>query len=467
MDINVALNGPQSRAYELLQPGASVCTPWGRGVGKSWFMRRLWYLSVAEHDGKIREGNDNGIHVKTRGVRIVHIQPTFKSCKDIHGDLAEAELGPFGDWEFLGGRINRTEWRIRFPGGSWIQWFGMKEAHANRGLRCDIVTCDESDDIEMSSYDSVVAPWFTEKFAPEHLIRKALLGGTPRRGRYGLLYREHKAGLDKIPGCYTVHATYKDAPEVVDPAYIEVQRQKLAGRPEVFRREYECDFDSAEGLVYGGIWDHDVHVKEPPHGVRWTEFLVGIDHGWEDPGVFILIGVQGSGKDATCWLIDEVHRTKTLESEWCNLARKLQRDHNMRTPGNPGGIPTRWFADPSRPDRIEAFKRAGLWVEAANNAREDGVSAVADRMATRPDPNDKTGKRRISRLYVSPKCKEFIAEVGKYRRRRDPKNPDRILDEIEDGNDHVLDGSRYALFSRFGGPDLRRIETGPGWGNAA
>ena len=65
MDINVALNGPQSRAYELLQPGASVCTPWGRGVGKSWFMRRLWYLSVAEHDGKIREGNDNGIHVKT------------------------------------------------------------------------------------------------------------------------------------------------------------------------------------------------------------------------------------------------------------------------------------------------------------------------------------------------------------------------------------------------------------------
>jgi hypothetical protein len=101
--------------------------------------------------------------------------------------------------------------------------------------------------------------------------------------------------------------------------------------------------------------------------------------------------------------------------------------------------------------------------EGANNAREDGVAAVADRMAPRPDPNDKEGKRKFARLYVAPKCKELIGEIGKYRRRRDPKNPDRILDEIEDGNDHCNDSLRYALFSRFGGPDRSRSESGPSW----
>lgn len=460
MDINVALNGPQSRAYELLQPGASVCTPWGRGVGKSWFMRRLWYLSVAEHDGKIREGNDNGIHVKTRGVRIVHIQPTFKSCKDIHGDLTDAELGPYGEWEFLGARIDHTAWRIRFPGGSWIQWFGMREAHASRGIRCDIVTSDESDDIEMSSYDAVVAPWLTERFSDEHMVRKRLVCGTPRRGRYGLLYRQYRAGLDGVENHKTVHATYKDAPEVVDPAYIEEERRKL--RPEVFKREYECDFDSAEGLVYG-IFDPKYHVREPDPHIRWTEFLVGIDHGYEDPGVLLLAGVQGSGRDATIHLLDEVYQTKQTESWWIDATKTLAKRWNLKTGSNPHGAQVRWFADPSRPDRIDAFNKAGFRVEGAKNAIDEGVDAVADRLVLRVDPNDKTGRRRFARMYVSPKCKETIGEFGKYRRRRDPRNPERILDAIEDANNHAMDACRYLTYTRFGGPDRSRAESGPGW----
>ena len=32
---------------------------------------------------------------------------------------------------------------------------------------------------------------------------------------------------------------------------------------------------------------------------------------------------------------------------------------------------------------------------------------------------------------------------------------------------NCLDSTRYALHTRFGGPDRRRIETGPGWGVAA
>ena len=34
----IDFNGPQSRAYEALKPRRTLCLPWGRGVGKSWFI---------------------------------------------------------------------------------------------------------------------------------------------------------------------------------------------------------------------------------------------------------------------------------------------------------------------------------------------------------------------------------------------------------------------------------------------
>ncbi|MDG4916367.1 hypothetical protein, partial [Mesorhizobium sp. WSM4983] len=67
-----------------------------------------------------------------------------------------------------------------------------KEANSARGIRCDIVTADECDDIDPSVMDGIVKPWFSEPWS----LLKRLFGGTPRRGRYGLLYQKHKAGLD-------------------------------------------------------------------------------------------------------------------------------------------------------------------------------------------------------------------------------------------------------------------------------
>lgn len=427
---NVALNGPQTRAHRAFGPDRNLCLPWGRGIGKSHFMRLLWYLSVAQYDGQRRFGFKNGLRTETRGIRIVHIQPTFKSIKDVHADLTDQEV--YGPWSFLGGRINHSEWTITFPGGSWIRWFGMKEANAARGIRCDMVTADEGDDIDLGSIQAVVKPWFSAPWS----LRQFVVGGTPRRGRHGLLYSMHSAATVKhLARHYSFHATYKDAPETVDPAYVE--EVKATTLPEVFRREWECDFDSAEGLVYG-IFDAQFHVREPDPRTRWTEFLVGIDHGYEDPGVFLLAGVQGSGRDATIHLIDEVYQTKQTESWWIDAAKKLAKQYNLKTGSNPHGAQVRWFADPSRPDRIDAFGKAGFRVEQAKNAIDEGVDAVADRLVLRLDPNDKDGKRRFARLYVSPKCKETIGEFGKYRRRRDPKNPERVLDAIEDKDNHCF-----------------------------
>jgi len=436
----------------------------------SWFERFVWYDFIRRWDHRPRPG---ALRPMT-GVRIVLLMPTFKACKDIHGALVEDDLNPNGPWGFLGGKINHTEWKITFPGGSWIQFFGAKEARSARGVRCDIVTPDECDDIDPSVVDAVVKPWFSEPWS----LRVFVPGGTPRRGRYGLLYREHRRGIlgdearamvlpvdasedervKHAAACrrYSFHATYRDAPETVDPAYVAEVKAEMEqdGQLAVFEREWECNYDSAEGLVYP-MFDESFHVREPSPG-SWTEVLVGGDHGWEDPGVLLVIGVRGHGADATCWIIEEVYAQHQIEDWWIERGKDIVKRYPQ----------ARWYLDPSRPDRVQAFKqKAGARVQDVDNSIEAGISAVANKLAIRraDGASEAASEVRWANLYVSRKCPRTIEEFGKYRRKRDPRNTDKFLDDVEDKHNHCMDSTKYPLLSRFGGPNRSRSESGPGW----
>lgn len=437
--IQVELNRPQTRAFRALQPGHTVAIPWGRGVGKSWFIRRSWYLLVAEHDGRPRPGAQH-----QRGVRIVLLMPTFKHCVDVHGALLSAELE--GQWAFLGGKLNRSRWRVDFPGGSWIQFFGAKEADAARGLRCDAATVDEADDIDPEVIDGIVNPWFSEPWS----LGVKLIGGTPLRGRYGLLYRSHKA-LDAagkpLPRHVSVHATYRDAPETVSAEYVE--RIRAETPPEVFRREWECDFDAAEGLVYD-LFRESFHVRACDPRAVFSEVIVGADWGYEDPFALVAVGVLGSGQDAVLHVVREVYQSHKTAPEIVDIARSWKTLYPQ----------ARWFADPSQPAMIELLRReAGLRIQGADNAIDDGIAAVAARLLVR----QRHDGSEWSRLFVDPSCTSLIREFGLYRRKRDPRNKERVLDSIEDRNNHALDALRYAIFSRFGRPPATRISDDPGW----
>ncbi len=426
----------------------------GRGCGKTHFIRLLWNLFVSQHDGVLRSGvSPDGIRFEQRGIRIIHLMPTFKQAKDVYAKLVEAELTGAGPWSFLGAKINKSTWSITFPGGSWIQWFGAREANSARGMRADIVTIDEADDIEPADHDAVVIPWTSEPWS----LNIRVLAGTPRRGRQGLLYREGMRGQRRENGYHCVHATYKDSPGVVSTAQVEEARRNTT--PAVFSREWECNFDSAEGLVYS-MFDESFHVRKAPAG-PWDEILVGVDHGWEDPGVFLVIGVRGNGRDSECHILEEVYEQYKEESWWIAQAKRLREKYQR--------FPMRWYGDPSRPDRCRAIGNgAGVRFFETNNAIQDGISAVTDRLIVRVAPptslqfSDAPSVKR-TRLFVDPSCKFTIWELNNYRRRRDPSDENRFLEQIVDKNNHAMDALRYAVFSRFGKPAATRIDSGGGW----
>jgi len=446
--IDLTLNGPQSRAFEALKPRQTICIPWGRGVGKSTFIRAVAYLLVGQWRGRLRLNPDgtpardiNGRQI--RGIRIIVLMPTLKQFKDVHGMQYEQEIT--GEWAFLRGKLDKTTWRTTFPDGSWIQPFPAELANSkrSRGLRGDVVLTDETDDIERAVFEAVARPWFSEPFS----LKIRLCGGTPTNGRHGLLYHLHRLGQskDERDARYTsIHATYRDAPETVDAEEVEDARRNSPTA--TFKREWECDFDAAEGIVYGGVFSESFHVREPPANIRWTEILIGCDHGYEHPGVLLLIGVQGNGRDAVCWVLDEVHEQHRVEDWWKAKLRIWTEWYPHH----------RFYGDPSMPARLEAYRRdCAARVQETDNSVDDGVAAVADRFFVRTRTVDEKTER-YSRLYVSAKCVNLIRELGLYKRKPDPRDPDKFTDEFLDGNDDGPDALRYAIFNRFGGPSKAR-----------
>jgi hypothetical protein len=437
------LTQPQYDAYQLIKPSTTTVLPWSRGNGKSWFQRFIAYDLISRYDGVRINGR------RRKGVRIVWLMDTLKHFRDVHGALMREELSDNGrhGWGFLGGSVNKSTLRVEFPGGSWMQPFPALE-HTGKsalGLRCDVVLADEVDDIPSRTFHTVAKPWMTEPWS----LDLWLCGGTPRHGRHGLLYELYKLGLSDA----AEHARYRQvfadwgaAPEIVSRAAVDDARANTP--PAIFAREWECKFDHSEGLVYD-IFDEDFHIRKPPENIGWSEVIVGVDWGYSDPGVFLVFGIQGQGEDAVAWLIEEhYHRELTID-QWASIAHDIHR----RYPA------ARWWADPSRPDSIRTIQRAGPVVKPADNAIADGVQRVATMMMVHgqpPEPGETDN--RWSRFYVHPWCRHTLEELRKYKRKPDRGDPDLYTDEFIDAYNHAMDATRYALFSRFGGPSATRHE---------
>lgn len=213
---DLLLNGPQARAYEALGPKKAVVLPWGRVVGLDWFIRQMWYATVAQHGTE-------------RPFRIAHIVPGMRAFRADFGEAIDQEIA--GQWAPLGAKIDHASWVIRFPGGSFVKVMPPESRFAN-GLRVDMITCSDLDRIEPAAFDTIARPLMSH---PESW-RTFLAGGREHENGTGLLRR---AMSD--PAATVIRANYRDVPEMIGADDLAMIKEQTS--PEVFRREWECEVD--------------------------------------------------------------------------------------------------------------------------------------------------------------------------------------------------------------------------------
>lgn len=430
VDVNILQH--QAAPFRLLFDGKpkTITLVWGRGLGKSFFIRLAIWLLVAKWYGKKRQTLDGEI----TGIRIYLLMPTLKQFKQVHGALLEAENS--GKWAFLGGKLNKTDWSITFPDGSFVIPVpaALATSERGRGFRGDVTVFDEGDDIDKSVRTSITKPWFSEPWS----LALEIIAGTPKQGRNGMLFEGYSDGQSQDPelaSSYSFRAKSEECPEVFSPRLLAEAKRKYP--PAVYAREFEVDFDSAEGLVYP--FDEEFHVRIPDDNVRFVRYSIGGDHGWNDPGVLLFGGVAGHGEDSIIWILDEHYASERPNHEWDAIVKEQYQ-----------GI--RGWLDPSRPDRINDYRRAGLDARGADNSIDAGVARVAEMLFRRRVEEGED----YARLYIHPRCVNTIREFKSYRRKRDPYNANGFLEDIEDRNNHAMDSLRYMVIGEFGRSLSRR-----------
>ena len=187
-----------------------------------------------------------------------------------------------------------------------------------------------------------------------------------------------------------------------------------------FELMYGGKWDQAAGLVYD-CFSHEESVVDSFDLPLGTRYYAGVDWGYTDPFVIVIHAITPQGGRIQ---VSEFYKTGMTMMDQLEVAISKQKIYNIE----------RWYCDPSRPDSIEAFQRAGLVAVGANNDIRSGIDRVYEQIKTR-----QLKFFRRSNTYT-------IDEIEMYHY---PEEPD--LKHDQDGkelllvgqNDHCLDALRY------------------------
>jgi phage terminase large subunit len=199
----------------------------------------------------------------------------------------------------------------------------------------------------------------------------------------------------------------------LDPDYVRSLEETYTGA--FARQELEGSFVTLEGLIYE-MFSREVHVKEPPP--RFDRVIAGVDWGFTNPAAILPLGQDG---DNNAWALDEFYARRMTVHDMVEPARELMREYNIE----------RFYCDPSEPEHIEVFNRAGLPAEAANNAVIPGIQEVQRRFVVKGDGRPS--------LHISPKCANLMSELESY-----VWHQDETKDKPIKANDHLCDCLRYS-----------------------
>lgn len=187
--------------------------------------------------------------------------------------------------------------------------------------------------------------------------------------------------------------------------------------------------DMSEDVIFKGrfkILDMQLEFKDNRFYYKGKQVgpFYGMDFGFsQDPSAM----VEGVFLDEnTIYIFNEIYKTGMLPpTDYTEEIKNKLGKHALHQ---------FWWADCARPDTIAQLRHAGFKIDGAKKQKgsvESGIDYLK-------------GKN----IIVHPSCEHFIYELYNYKYKID-KNSGRVLNEIIDANNHLIDALRYALVKQI------------------
>jgi len=182
------------------------------------------------------------------------------------------------------------------------------------------------------------------------------------------------------------------------------------------------------GQEYPGECNHDIFVKMC-HSMGLSCYG-GMDWGWSNPSTIVYFFVD---KRENIYVVRCEGRTYTNNPSWCQII-KSKWHHMYRC--------QLYFPDLANPGDAQTMRTEGLPCPSEQiKDTPGGIQVVKKWLRSMASPNPKM-------FFAKETCGPIITEFGLYHFKTDAAG--KITDDVEKGNDHWLDGLRYAMYALFG-----------------
>ncbi len=360
----------------------------GAGSGKTWAGVYKAMVLALTHGG-------------SRGMFVAPSFPQMQQAVIPHLMSIAGRFDLLRRWKW-----NRQQNLIQLPNGSSM-WLRSAD-NPTALLGADLAWCVGDE----------VGLW--KKQAYDFLIGRLRQPGYPHQAAFtftpkGLNWCHEVLGVPRA-GLRVIRATTLLNP-FLDTGYYDRLIREYGKDTQLWRQEVLGEYVAWEGLIYPQF-SVDTHIIEPPADI--VTAVGGVDWGWTNPGVMLVLGVAADG---TFHVLHETYEREQPIEWWAAEAQRLTARYGV----------SEWHCDPSEPGNIRALKVAGVEAVAANNAVVPGIAAASARIASRE-------------LLLAPQCVETVRELQTYCWKTRPDGTQR-KDEPEKHNDHAMDALRYAVMA--------------------
>lgn len=283
---------------------------------------------------------------------------------------------------------SKTENLYRFENGSVIEFISLDDPQKVRGRKRDILYINEANEIDFES-------WIQLKL---RTTGKVFLDYNPSDHEhwvYNLLNKK---------GSVLIKSTYKD-----NPFLTEDQVKYIENLIDIDYNYYLIYTLGEKPISNSRIY---THFKEYSHIPNPDYIVYGLDFGFNDPSVLVKIQFEGD----KIYVEECLYESKLTSPELISKIKDIIKNDAVI------------YCDTARPEIIEDMRRSGLNAQGAVKDVKEGIDMI-----------------KSNRIFVEINSKNIWREFKLYSWKVDKSG--KILDIVQDGNDHAMDAIRYAVYS--------------------